>query len=87
MDEEQATQVEPAFVLDPGRPYVPGWADAQQAVQELLAELAGCGLALPHARPEVTAAGVGVVELGRVTPRAARLLARLLAEARIAGRV
>jgi hypothetical protein len=29
----------------------------------------------------VTAGGVGVVELGRVTPATARLLARLLADA------
>ena len=76
---------EPVFVLEAGVPYVPDWTEAQRALAELLVELAACGLAgrLPHARAEVTAAGVGVVDMGRVTPQTARLLARLLAGARV----
>jgi hypothetical protein len=89
MDEDQIPPTsmhdEPALVLEPGVPYVPDWTDAHQAVAELVVELAGCGLAgrLPHARAEITSAGVGVVDLGRVSPDTARLLARLLAGARV----
>jgi hypothetical protein len=85
MDEDQVPVAddEPAFVLYAGVPVVPGWAEAQRAVEELLVALGRCGLAgrLPHTRAEVTAAGIGVVDLGRVSPVTARLLARLLAEA------
>jgi hypothetical protein len=79
---------EAAFVLETGVRYVPDWTEAHRAVQELLVELAGCGLAgrLPHARAEVTAAGAGMVDLGRVSPETARLLARLLAGTRMAHR-
>src|SRR5690242_20561166 len=54
-----------AFVLEAGVPYVPAWAEADAALRVLVRELAACGLAaeLPYARAEVTAAGVGVVEL------------------------
>lgn len=77
-------QAEPAFVLLPGVAYVSGWATAHEAVRGLRAELAACGLAdrVAYLRAEVTVAGVGVVELGRVTPATARLLAELLAAAR-----
>ncbi len=75
---------QPAFVLEPGMPYVTGWAEADVAAGVLRRELAACGLAerVPLVRAEVTAAGVGVVELGRVTLATARVLAGLLAAAR-----
>ena len=93
MDNDQVlpggTDTDAAFALEAGVSYVPDWVEAQRAVEKLLVELAGCGLTgrLPHARAEVTAAGVGVVELGRVTAETARLLARLLAQARVADAV
>jgi hypothetical protein len=89
MDEQPVPPVgidaDAAFVLEPQVPYVPGWAQAQRALEALLVELAACGLdgRLAYARAEVTVAGVGVVELGRVTPGTARALARLLAAARL----
>ena len=75
---------DPVWLLEPGVPYVPGWAEAQCAVAELLAELAACGLGgrLAYARAEVTSAGVGVVELGRISPATARRLTQLLRAAR-----
>ncbi|OLB82028.1 MAG: hypothetical protein AUI14_01375 [Actinobacteria bacterium 13_2_20CM_2_71_6] len=88
-DEDEAETVpvdeaEPAFVLEPGVPYVAGWAKADHAARQLRAELAAWGLVerVPFLRAEVTVGGVGVVELGRVTPATARLLAALLASAR-----
>lgn len=83
MDERPVVPPNPdtdvAWVLEPGVPYVAGWAEAHEVVTELLAELAGRGLGgrLPYARAEVTPAGVGVVELGRVSLATARRLAHL----------
>ncbi len=73
-----------AFALEPGVPYVPGWSEADEATRLLAAELAACGLAgqVPYLHADVTVAGAGVVELGRITPAAARRLAELLAAAR-----
>jgi hypothetical protein len=75
---------ESVFVLRDGVPYVRGWACANQAAARLRDELAGCGLAgrVAGVRADVTVAGVGVVDLGRVTPATAELLAELLATAR-----
>ena len=75
----------PAFALEPGVPYVPGWSEADEATRLLAAELAACGLAglVPYLHADVTVAGAGVVELGRITPAAARRLAELLAAARL----
>lgn len=72
---------EPAFVLREGVSYVRGWADAEDAVAGLRGELDRCGLAgrVAGLRAEVTVAGVGVVDLGRVTPATAQMLAALLA--------
>ncbi|MFI5958133.1 hypothetical protein [Cryptosporangium sp. NPDC051539] len=65
-------------------PYVQGWMEAAGAVAALRDELTACGLdeRFGGLRAEVTVAGVGVVELGRITPATARALARLLAVAR-----
>jgi hypothetical protein len=84
IDEEappEGDAAEPAFVLHRGVAYVRGWAYAEDAVARLRAELAGCGLAgrVAGVHAEVTVAGVGVVDLGRVTPATAEMLAALLA--------
>lgn len=77
---------EPAFVLAAGVGYVRGWAEAHHAVERLREALRAAGLAdrVPGVRADVTVAGVGVVELGRITPQTARQLAALLATARAA---
>jgi hypothetical protein len=69
---------EPAFLLEEGVGYVREWARAQHVVSELqqaLSEL-GCCDAMPYLRADVNVFGNGVVELGRVTPETAALLAR-----------
>jgi hypothetical protein len=73
-----------AFLLDGRVSYVRGWHGAETAADRLRYELAGCGLAAGAAgvRAEVTVAGVGVVELGRISPATAEVLAGLLAVAR-----
>ena len=73
-----------AFALADGVPYVRRWGEACHAAEALRGELGACGLArrVPHLRAEVTVAGIGVVELGRVTPATAERLAELLAVAR-----
>jgi hypothetical protein len=70
-----------AFVLEPGVPYPRRWAEANDAVALLGAELDRLWLTELGARvrAEVSAAGVGLVDLGRVSPAAARALAELLA--------
>jgi hypothetical protein len=75
---------DPACALAPGVPYARRWCDAAGACEALRRELAACGLAdsLPHLRPDVMGTGAAVVELGRVTPATARLLAEALARAR-----
>ena len=83
-DGDAAEGGRPAFVLEAGVGYVPAWVEADAALRALVRELAACGLAgeLPYARAEVTVAGVGVVELGRVSPATVWRLVRLLAAAR-----
>jgi len=74
---------EPCKVLHGDVPYVRGWMDANDALTAVHEALAACGLAgcVPYARADVTVAGIGVVELGRITPETARRLAALLARA------
>lgn len=71
---------EPAFLLDEGIAYVRAWARAQHAasaVEEALADLGHPG-AMPYLHADVNVFGNGVVELGRVTPETAALLAQAL---------
>jgi hypothetical protein len=71
---------EPAFLLEEGIPYVRGWASAQRAVnslKEALAEVGGDNY-MPHLRADVSIAGTGIVELGRVTPQTVELIAEAL---------
>ncbi|SHN24415.1 hypothetical protein SAMN05443668_10463 [Cryptosporangium aurantiacum] len=74
---------EPCDVLHEEVPYVQGWMGANEALTALRKALEACGLkgCLPYARADVTVAGVGVVELGRITPETAGRLAALLARA------
>ncbi|WP_173056116.1 hypothetical protein [Phytohabitans houttuyneae] len=68
-----------------GVPYVRGWADAEAAAELLRAELAAWGIGdRMRVHAQVSAGGVGVVELGWVSPEVARLLAGLLEQARVA---
>jgi hypothetical protein len=71
---------EPCDVLHEDVPYVQGWMDANDALIVLHNALVASGLdkLLPYARADVTVAGIGVVELGRITPETARRLAALL---------
>ena len=71
---------EPAFLLDEGVAYVRGWAQAQHlvaALRDALSEL-GRADAMPHLRADVSVAGTGIVEIGRVTPQTADLIIRAL---------
>ena len=76
---------EPAYILTQGIAYVRGWTHAARATAALQKELHACGLddALPYLRAEVNVFGVGLIELGRITPEAAYALAALLTKARI----
>jgi hypothetical protein len=78
------SDAEPAYILTEGIAYVRGWAHAARATAELEKELHACGLsdAFPYLRAEVNVFGVGIIELGRITPETAQALAGLLAEAR-----
>jgi hypothetical protein len=85
VDGDDASDVEPAGgrVLAGRVPYVRSWGEARRAADLLRGELRAWGLdGRVVARPNVTCAGVAVVELGWVTPEVARLLAALLAQAR-----
>jgi hypothetical protein len=79
---------EPAFLLDEGIAYVRGWAMAQHsaaALSDALAEL-GQANAMPCLRADVNVFGAGIVELGRVTPQTADLIAsglRMIAAAQV----
>jgi hypothetical protein len=67
---------EPAFLLDEGIAYVRGWAQAQHAVaafRDVLGEL-GMPDAMPHLRADVSIAGKGIIEIGRITPQTADLI-------------
>ncbi|MDR8414629.1 hypothetical protein MTP10_38620 [Nonomuraea sp. 3-1Str] len=60
--------------------YVRAWAEAQRAATQLKDSLAGAGRgdAMPYLRADVNEFGVGFVELGRVSPETAALIARAL---------
>lgn len=79
-DERPWIEGEAAFFLDEGVAYVRAWAVAQHAasaIQAALAEL-GCVDAAPYLHADVNVFGNGVVELGRVTPDTAALIAEAL---------
>jgi hypothetical protein len=78
------SDAEPAYILTKGIAYVRGWAHAAHATTALEKELRACGLtdAFPYLRAEVNVFGVGIIELGRITPETAQALAALLARAR-----
>jgi hypothetical protein len=82
-DDDQ-DDAEPAHILTGGIAYVRGWAHAACATAALEKELRACGLddALPYLHAEVNVFGVGIIELGRITPDTAHALAALLAKAR-----
>lgn len=71
---------EPAFLLDEGIAYVRGWGAAQRSVAQLRDALAEIGHEdfLPYLRADVNVFGAGIVELGRVTPETADLIAQAL---------
>jgi hypothetical protein len=71
---------EPAFLLDEGVAYVRGWARAQHAVTALKQALANLGYedAMPHLHADVNVFGTGFVELGRITPQVATVIAEAL---------
>ena len=73
---------EPAFLLDEGTAYVRAWATAQHAASALRDALADLGLAdaMPYLHADVNVFGAGFVDLGRVTPRTAALIAESLRE-------
>jgi hypothetical protein len=79
-EERPPLEGDPAFLLEEGISYVRAWSEAQHAVSALrraLTEL-GVGDTLPYLRADVTEFGSGIVELGRVTPETAELLASAL---------
>ncbi|MBO3752688.1 hypothetical protein J5X84_42125 [Streptosporangiaceae bacterium NEAU-GS5] len=87
-DEMAAWADEPAFLLEEGIAYVKGWARAQHAASALVSALEAIGHpdVLPYLRADVNVTGAGFVDLGRVTPETAALLAEALcALARSAG--
>jgi hypothetical protein len=71
---------EPAFLLDEGIAYVRGWARAQHAASALKQALADLGYedAMPHLRADVNVFGTGFVELGRIAPQMAIVIAEAL---------
>jgi hypothetical protein len=82
--DDAGSDAEPAYILTEGIAYVRGWAHAARATTALEKELRACGLtdAFPYLRAEVNVFGVGIIELGRITPQTAQALAGLLARAR-----
>jgi hypothetical protein len=78
------TDAEPAHILNPGISYVRGWAQAARATAALDQELRACGLtdAFPYLHAEVNVFGVGIIQLGHITPETAQAIATLLAKAR-----
>ena len=71
---------EPAFLLEEGIAYVRGWTRAQRSVAELKEALSEIGRedAMPYLRADVNVFGAGIVELGRITPETADLIAQAL---------
>ncbi|MFI6540849.1 hypothetical protein ACIBHY_50915 [Nonomuraea sp. NPDC050547] len=82
LSETRWAEGDPAFLLEEGVGYVREWARAQHAVAEVKDALAatGCVEAMPYLRADVNEFGAGFVELGRVTPQTAALIAQALAE-------
>jgi hypothetical protein len=78
--DETPDDAEPAHILSPNIPYVRGWAHAARTTTALEAALRHYGLreAFPYLRAEVNVYGIGMVELGRITPETAHALATLL---------
>jgi hypothetical protein len=78
------SDAEPAYLLTEGIGYVRGWTHAKRAAAALQAELRTCGLsdAFPYLHAEVNVFGVGIIELGRITPETAHALTALLIRAR-----
>lgn len=79
-DELSLIEGEPALILDDGIAYVRGWMDAQQSVVTIKSALAELGQdgTMPYLRADVNVFGQGIVELGRVTPQTANLIAKAL---------
>ncbi|MFI7445967.1 hypothetical protein ACIBQX_00585 [Nonomuraea sp. NPDC049714] len=71
---------DPAHLLEEGMSYVRAWARAQQAATSLKDGLASLGRAetMPYLRADVNEFGAGFVELGRVSPETAALIAHAL---------
>jgi hypothetical protein len=71
---------EPAFLLDEGIAYVRAWAGAQHAASAVKQALADLGQpdGMPYLHADVNVFGHGTVELGRVTPETATLIAESL---------
>jgi hypothetical protein len=79
-DEPSLTEGEPAFLLEEGVPYVRAWATAQHAATAMRDALDSLGHAdaMPYLHADVNVFGQGMVELGRVTPETAALIANAL---------
>jgi hypothetical protein len=73
-------QGDPTHLLDEGINYAGAWAHAQHAATSYKDSLAGAGRpdALPYLRADVNEFGVGFVDLRRLSPETAALLARAL---------
>jgi len=71
---------EPAFLVEEGTAYVRAWATAQLTVSALKKGLADLGEtdAMPYVHADVNVFGADIVELGRVTPQTAALIAEAL---------
>jgi hypothetical protein len=82
--DDAESDAEPAYILTEGIAYVRGWAHAARATTALEKELRACGLpdAFPYLHAEVNVFGVGIIELGHITPETAHALTALLARAR-----
>jgi hypothetical protein len=66
--------------LEPGVPYVRGWAQARRSGGTLAAQLTALGLEsdFPGLTVDVNISGDGLVRLGTIRPEAARVLADLI---------
>ncbi|MFD9940041.1 hypothetical protein ACFWYW_12270 [Nonomuraea sp. NPDC059023] len=82
LSETRWAEGDPAFLLEEGVGYVREWARAQHSVAKVKDALTatGCAEAMPYLRADVNEFGAGFVELGRVTPQTAALIAQALAE-------
>ncbi|MFE0153180.1 hypothetical protein ACFWY5_38995 [Nonomuraea sp. NPDC059007] len=82
LSEARWAEGDPAFLLEEGVGYVREWARAQHSVASVKEALTAIGSpdAMPYLRADVNEFGTGFVELGRVTPQTAALIAQALAE-------